>query len=347
MADTPERQNSFFISAGDATEGPFELDALRAEVASGRIDSRYQVWDDAAGAWMPLSALNELLGQEAETPAPRAKRVRTPSIPLGPSPETPGGAAKPFSFDALTPRATLPEGEASRGVVIPRASMVQRSPGTSDHAPPSPESEEEKSIEEEAASAPSPRRRIYSPMSAGANALRPFAATAKPPGETPAPAVEEESPPVATEPAMSRPAVWPIATVCVVLCLLALTVLRIAGLVNFGYREHEENQRLKGELNALKEKLAIEQRGLKKIMAEKAEYLERFAAAQVLVRNMRISVFASTKRQLQLGDRPGVDQRLFELDQLNKLVPEDEAERKVRRELTDTYFGGARPAATP
>lgn len=357
MADSPERQRSFFISAGETTEGPFDLAALRARAASGLVDSRYQVWDEAAGNWAPYSFLEEFLRQSTEGPA-RVKPVRAPKAVLAapPAPSTAAGgstAGRPFSFGANASRATLMEGE-TLGGPVPRV-VSQRLGGTfyepePEEPPPAPAKKEEKP-EPRAEPPPPPRRRNYSPMSAGASAARPFEPLSRTSEdyETATPIeIEGEDPGAAEEPPVEpQRATWWIAAGCVSLCLLALAVLWAAGLVNFGFRVREENQRLTTELKALQERLAAKERGFKTIMRDKEDYLARFLAAQMAVRNIRISVFASTKRELQSGDRLAVDQRLFELDQLNKLVPENEAEKKMRHELTDAFFSSLHPAAKP
>lgn len=100
---------------------------------------------------------------------------------------------------------------------------------------------------------------------------------------------------------------------------------------------------VEAELAEEQKKVEAKDKELQRAMAEKQDYMNRFSAAQDLVRQVRISVFASTRRALEMGDRNAVDQRLFELDQLDKLVPYDEKEAQIHRELTDQYFSGAKP----
>lgn len=336
MADSPERPRSFFISAGEAAEGPFDLATLRERLASGRIDQRYQIWDDGAGSWAPFSMLEELAGTSA-----RVRPVRAPISPSNPMWEPPPAAAGE--------RSDLSEAEVLK-VIVPRV-VSQRIGGTyapeapTGEGPAKPPPEKEAPPGAEPVSAPPPpRRRIYSPMSAGANVSRPFAPVRAPgeEGEQPSePANDIPSFEFTEEPAgmlIERPAIWPIAATCVGLCVLTLAAFWIAGLVTFGVHAREDKLRLTNELAAAQQTLAAKERGLKRVLADKEDYLNRFEAAQVAVRNIRVSVFASAKRQLRLSDGPELDQRLFELDQLNRLVPENEEERKIRHELTDAFF---------
>lgn len=328
MVDSSERARSYFISSGNVTEGPFDLATLRDQVASGRVNHQFQIWDDDAGNWAPFSMLEDLLRTPPEPPV-RVKPVRAPKIPSyalrDPSAGAAGGPA-------------LSEAELLKGIV-PRV-VSQRIGGTYAPEPPPVEPAEAALPEPEsppgAAPEPSPRRRNYSPMSAGANAARPFSPAKASPEE---PAVEVKPTQPAAESPVERRAVWPVAAVCVGVCVLGLLALRIGGLVTFGWHVPEENLRLRDELAAANHRLAVQEQGLKRALAGKADYSSRFETAQTVVRGIRSSVVAATRRELQLGDRVAVDQRLFELDQLNRLAGENDAEKKVRQELTDAFFG--------
>lgn len=335
MADSPERARSYFISSGQATEGPFDLASLRDQVASGRLNAQFQIWDDDAGNWAPFSVLEDLLRTPPEATG-RVRPVRAPKIPSYPQRDASAGAAG---------GAALSEAELLK-VLVPRV-VSQRTGGTYGAEPPTPTPVERPPEREQPPSAapepaPSPRRRIYSPMSAGANVARPFSPV-KAPTEEPAVEVESTPPPAETpgpvESPIERRAIWPVAGVCIGACVLGLLALRIGGLMTFGVHVPEENLRLRDELAATKERLAVKERDLKSALAEKEDYSRRFALAQTGVRNIRSSLFAATKRELQLGNTRGVDQRLYELDQLSHLASENEEEQKVRHELTDAYFG--------
>lgn len=340
MAEHSPRQHWFYVSSGEVTEGPFEAAALRAQIAAGRIDGRFQLWDEETQAWAPFSRWENLLNREPDLSAPRTRPLRRPTAP------------KPLLANADGPRAPV---EPIR-TVVPRHHVYHRAA-----AEPSEPDPKETAGETPAAADPQmtpalafPRRRNYSPITAGGNAPHPFAPGFKPEIDPPETVPARAQPPVfapaAPEPGLpppppARPRVWPIAARCAGLCALALAALWLAGWVNFGPRASEENRRLTSELAATNEKLALKSAGLKKIMAEKEEYLARFAAAQLAVRNMRVYVFASARRALEMADRTGVDQRLFELDQLNNLMPETDAEKKIHHELTDAFFNSAPPPA--
>ena len=60
----------FHVSKAGQTAGPFGLDALRAQVASGDLTPASFVWNEAQGEWKPAGEVDELSGLFGATPPP-------------------------------------------------------------------------------------------------------------------------------------------------------------------------------------------------------------------------------------------------------------------------------------